>query len=128
MGKKKRNNLKRIEQGNTFNNARKARKQVHKNNEEAGEELCFIFENISDPLTEEEAAVIASMGDMVFHKPRIKKDYYYDNGTLRKWQLLGFTSYHHYIGFNRFNNQVGGATECDLMEHLIETLASNKRS
>ena len=79
-------------------------------------------------LTEEEAAVIASMGDMVFHKPRIKKDYYYDNGTLRKWQLLGFTSYHHYIGFNRFNNQVGGATECDLMEHLIETLASNKRS
>ncbi|BEC47138.1 hypothetical protein [Escherichia coli] len=128
MGKKKRNNLKRIEQGNTFNNARKARKQVHKNNEEAGEELCFIFENISDPLTEEEAAVIASMGDMVFHKPRIKKDYYYDNGTLRKWQLLGFTSYHHYIGFNRFNNQVGGATEYDLMEHLIETLASNKRS
>ncbi|BDQ69418.1 TPA: hypothetical protein ACW1B7_004736 [Escherichia coli] len=93
MGKKKRNNLKRIEQGNTFNNARKARKQVHKNNEEAGEELCFIFENISDPLTEEEAAVIASMGDMVFHKPRIKKDYYYDNGTLRKWQLLGFTLY-----------------------------------
>ena len=36
--------------------------------------------------------------------------------------------YRHYIGFNSFNNQVGGVTETDLMQHLIDTLASNKRS
>lgn len=30
--------------------------------------------------------------------------------------------------YNITNNQVGGVTETDLMQHLIDTLASNKRS
>ncbi|CAD6154577.1 hypothetical protein AOY57_05690 [Escherichia coli] len=125
MGKKKRNNLKRIEQGNTFNDARK---QVYKNNEEAGEEIVFILESNSPPLTTEELEILQSMGDGVYFKPRKRKTTIIEPGTLKKWQLLGFTSFRHYAGFNSFNNQVGGVTETDLMQHLIDTLASNKRS
>ncbi|WP_427034708.1 hypothetical protein [Escherichia coli] len=125
MGRKKKNNLKRIEQGNTFNNARK---QLHKNNEDAGEEIVFILESNSPPLTNEELEIIQSMGDGVYFKPKTRKTIIIEPGTLKKWQLLGFTSFRHYIGFNSFNNQVGGVTETDLMQHLIDTLASNKRS
>ncbi|MEF7953341.1 hypothetical protein U9Z11_11680 [Escherichia coli] len=125
MGRKKKNNLKRIEQGNTFNDVRK---QVYKNNEEAGEEIVFILESNSPPLTNEELEIIQSMGDGVYFKPRIRKTTIIEPGTLKKWQLLGFTSFRHYTGFNSFNNQVGGVTETDLMQHLIDTLASNKRS
>lgn len=42
--------------------------------------------------------------------------------------FLGFSSYHHFLGFNAFNNCVGGVSEVDLMAHLEDTLASNKRS
>ncbi|HDX2171343.1 TPA: hypothetical protein RN865_004809, partial [Escherichia coli] len=122
---KKKNNLKRIEQGNTFNDVRK---QVYKNNEEAGEEIVFILESNSPPLTNEELEIIQSMGDGVYFKPRTRKTTIIEPGTLKKWQLLGFTSFRHYTGFNSFNNQVGGVTETDLMQHLIDTLASNKRS
>ncbi|AKH25281.1 MULTISPECIES: hypothetical protein [Enterobacteriaceae] len=125
MGRKKKNNLKRIEQGNTFNDVRK---QVYKNNEEAGEEIVFILESNSPPLTNEELEIIQSMGDGVYFKPRTRKTTIIEPGTLKKWQLLGFTSFRHYTGFNSFNNQVGGVTETDLMQHLIDTLASNKRS
>ncbi|HAY0171047.1 TPA: hypothetical protein JS273_003726 [Escherichia coli] len=125
MGRKKKNNLKRIEQGNTFNNARK---QLHKNNEDAGEEIVFILESNSPPLTNEELEIIQSMGDGVYFKPRTRKTTIIEPGTLKKWQLLGFTSFRHYTGFNSFNNQVGGVTETDLMQHLIDTLAFNKRS
>ena len=125
MGRKKKNNLKRIEQGNTFN---EVRKQVYKNNEEAGEEIVFILESNSPPLTNEELEIIQSMGDGVYFKPRTRKTTIIEPGTLKKWQLLGFTSFRHYTGFNSFNNQVGGVTETDLMQHLIDTLASNKRS
>ncbi|HAH6407660.1 TPA: hypothetical protein HIA21_002980 [Escherichia coli] len=125
MGRKKKNNLKRIEQGNTFNDVRK---QVYKNNEEAGEEIVFILESNSPPLTNEELEIIQSMGDSVYFKPRTRKTTIIEPGTLKKWQLLGFTSFRHYTGFNSFNNQVGGVTETDLMQHLIDTLASNKRS
>ncbi|EEV4686663.1 hypothetical protein ACNCVU_001040 [Escherichia coli] len=125
MGRKKKNNLKRIEQGNTFNNARK---QLHKNNEDAGEEIVFILESNSPPLTNEELEIIQSMGDGVYFKPRTRKTTIIEPGTLKKWQLIGFTSFRHYTGFNSFNNQVGGVTETDLMQHLIDTLASNKRS
>ncbi|HCQ4659400.1 TPA: hypothetical protein OKV88_003228, partial [Escherichia coli] len=123
--RKKKNNLKRIEQGNTFNDVRK---QVYKNNEEAGEEIVFILESNSPPLTNEELEIIQSMGDGVYFKPRTRKTTIIEPGTLKKWQLLGFTSFRHYTGFNSFNNQVGGVTETDLMQHLIDTLASNKRS
>ena len=125
MGRKKKNNLKRIEQGNTFNDVRK---QVYKNNEEAGEEIVFILESNSPPLTNEELEIIQSMGDGVYFKPRTRKTTIIEPGTLKKWQLLGFTSFRHYTGFNSFNNQVGGVTETDLMQNLIDTLASNKRS
>ncbi|HDS9739200.1 TPA: hypothetical protein QHM01_005034 [Escherichia coli] len=125
MGRKKKKNLKRIEQGNTFNDVRK---QVYKNNEEAGEEIVFILESNSPPLTNEELEIIQSMGDGVYFKPRTRKTTIIEPGTLKKWQLLGFTSFRHYTGFNSFNNQVGGVTETDLMQHLIDTLASNKRS
>ncbi|MDQ9411735.1 hypothetical protein RF153_06085 [Escherichia coli] len=125
MGRKKKNNLKRIEQGNTFNDVRK---QVYKNNEEAGEEIVFILESNSPPLTNEELEIIQSMGDGVYFKPRTRKTTIIEPGTLKKWQLLSFTSFRHYTGFNSFNNQVGGVTETDLMQHLIDTLASNKRS
>ncbi|ENF23450.1 hypothetical protein ECP030481611_0253 [Escherichia coli P0304816.11] len=125
MGRKKKNNLKRIEQGNTFNDVRK---QVYKNNEEAGEEIVFILESNSPPLTNEELEIIQSMGDGVYFKPRTRKTTIIEPGTLKKWQLLGFTSFRHYTGFNSFNNQGGGVTETDLMQHLIDTLASNKRS
>lgn len=125
MGRKKKNNLKRIEQGNTFNDVRK---QVYKNNEEAGEEIVFILESNSPPLTNEDLEIIQSMGDGVYFKPRTRKTTIIEPGTLKKWQLLGFTSFRHYTGFNSFNNQVGGVTETDLMQHLIDTLASNKRS
>ncbi len=125
MGRKKKNNLKRIEQGNTFNDVRK---QVYKNNEEAGEEIVFILESNSPPLTNEELEIIQSMGDGVYFKPRTRKTTIIEPGTLKKWQLLGFTSFRHYTSFNSFNNQVGGVTETDLMQHLIDTLASNKRS
>ncbi|HDX4038984.1 TPA: hypothetical protein ROF91_000973 [Escherichia coli] len=125
MGRKKKNNLKRIEQGNTFNNARK---QLHKNNEDAGEEIVFILESNSPPLTNEELEFIQSMGDGVYFKPRTRKTTIIEPGILKKWQLLGFTSFRHYTGFNSFNNHVGGVTETDLMQHLIDTLASNKRS
>lgn len=125
MGRKKKNNLKRIEQGNTFNDVRK---QVYKNNEEAGEEIVFILESNSPPLTNEELEIIQSMGDGVYFKPRTRKTTIIEPGTLKKCQLLGFTSFRHYTGFNSFNNQVGGVTETDLMQHLIDTLASNKRS
>ncbi|HAJ8744431.1 TPA: hypothetical protein HNY36_23895, partial [Escherichia coli] len=92
------------------------------------EEIIFILESNSPPLTNEELEIIQSMGDGVYFKPRTRKTTIIEPGTLKKWQLLNFTSYRHYIGFNSFNNQVGGVTETDLMQHLIDTLASNKRS
>lgn len=84
MGRKKKNNLKRIEQGNTFNDVRK---QVYKNNEEAGEEIVFILESNSPPLTNEELEIIQSMGDGVYFKPRTRKTTIIEPGTLKKWQL-----------------------------------------
>ncbi|EPR7392631.1 hypothetical protein ACU8JQ_000674 [Escherichia coli] len=127
MGRKKKNNLKRIEKNSNFNSTRQ-RPPTHTNNEILGEEIIFILETESPELSDEELEIIQSMGDGVYFKPRTRKTTIIEPGTLKKWQLLNFTSYRHYIGFNSFNNQVGGVTETDLMQHLIDTLASNKRS
>ena len=126
MGKKKRNNLKRIEKNSNFNSTRQ-RPPTHTNNEIPGEEIIFILETESPELSDEELEIIQSMPGVYF-RPRTRKQTIISDGTLKRWQLLGFSSYHHFLGFNAFNNCVGGASEVDLMAHLEDTLASNKRS
>lgn len=126
MGKKKRNNLKRIEKNSNFNSTRQ-RPPTHTNNKIPGEEIIFILETESPELSDEELEIIQSMPGVYF-RPRTRKQTIISDGTLKRWQLLGFSSYHHFLGFNAFNNCVGGASEVDLMAHLEDTLASNKRS
>lgn len=100
---------------------------THTNNEIPGEEIIFILETESPELSDEELEIIQSMPGVYF-RPRTRKQTIISDGTLKRWQLLGFSSYHHFLGFNAFNNCVGGASEVDLMAHLEDTLASNKRS
>nr|WP_249531559.1 hypothetical protein [Escherichia coli] len=126
MGRKKKNNLKRIEKNSNFNSKRQ-RPPTHTNNEIPGEEIIFILEIESPELSNEEQEIIKSMPGVYF-RPRTRKQTIISDGTLKRWQLLGFSSYHHFLGFNAFNNCVGGASEVDLMAHLEDTLASNKRS
>ena len=125
MGRKKKNNLKRIEKNSNFNSKRQL-PPTHTNND-PGEEIIFILESESPPLSDEELEIIQSMPGVYF-RPRTRKQTIISDGTLKRWQLLGFSSYHHFLGFNAFNNCVGGASEVDLMAHLEDTLASNKRS
>ncbi|HBA4740945.1 TPA: hypothetical protein J8091_004877 [Escherichia coli] len=126
MGRKKKNNLKRIEKNSNFNSKRQ-RPPTHTNNEISGEEIIFILEIESPELSNKELEIIQSMPGVYF-RPRTRKQTIISDGTLKRWQLLGFSSYHHFLGFNAFNNCVGGASEVDLMAHLEDTLASNKRS
>ncbi|MCI3807076.1 hypothetical protein MQA04_19570, partial [Escherichia coli] len=109
MGKKKRNNLKRIEKNSNFNSTRQ-RPPTHTNNEIPGEEIIFILEAESPELSDEELEIIQSMPGVYF-RPRTRKQTIISDGTLKRWQLLGFSSYHHFLGFNAFNNCVGGASE-----------------
>lgn len=125
-GKKEKNNLKRIEKNSNFNSTRQ-RPPTHTNNEIPGEEIIFILETESPELSDQELEIIQSMPGVYF-RPRTRKQTIISDGTLKRWQLLGFSSYHHFLGFNAFNNCVGGASEVDLMAHLEDTLASNKRS
>lgn len=125
-GKKEKNNLKRIEKNSNFNSTRQ-RPPTHTNNEIPGEEIIFILETESPELSDQELEIIQSMPGVYF-RPRTRKQPIISDGTLKRWQLLGFSSYHHFLGFNAFNNCVGGASEVDLMAHLEDTLASNKRS
>ena len=124
MGRKKKNNLKRIEKNSNFNSKRQRHQHTNKI---LGEEIIFILETESPELSDEELEIIQSMPGVYF-RPRTRKQTIISDGTQRRWQLLGFSSYHHFLGFNAFNNCVGGASEVDLMAHLEDTLASNKRS
>lgn len=124
MGRKKKNNLKRIEKNSNFNSKRQRHQHTNKI---LGEEIIFILETESPELSDEELEIIQSMPGVYF-RPRTRKQTIISDGTLKRWQLLGFSSYHHFLGFNAFNNCVGGASEVDLMAHLEDTLASNKRS
>ncbi|ECC3538765.1 TPA: hypothetical protein J1442_000895 [Escherichia coli] len=124
MGRKKKNNLKRIEKNSNFNSKRQRHQHTNKI---LGEEIIFILETESPELSDEELEIIQSMPGVYF-RPRTRKQTIISDGTQRRWQLLGFSSYHHFLGFNAFNNCVGGVSEVDLMAHLEDTLASNKRS
>lgn len=124
MGRKKKNNLKRIEKNSNFNSKRQRHQHTNKI---PVEEIIFILETESPELSDEELEIIQSMPGVYF-RPRTRKQTIISDGTLKRWQLLGFSSYHHFLGFNAFNNCVGGASEVDLMAHLEDTLASNKRS
>ena len=124
MGRKKKNNLKRIEKNSNFNSKRQRHQHTNKI---LGEEIIFILETESPELSDEELEIIQSMPGVYF-RPKTRKQTIISDGTLKRWQLLGFSSYHHFLGFNAFNNCVGGASEVDLMAHLEDTLASNKRS
>ena len=124
MGRKKKNNLKRIEKNSNFNSKRQRHQHTNKI---PGEEIIFILETESPELSDEELEIIQSMPGVYF-RPRTRKQTIISDGTLKRWQLLGFSSYHHFLGFNAFNNCVGGVSEVDLMAHLEDTLASNKRS
>lgn len=45
----------------------------------------------------------------VFWKPRKRKEYIVDSSDLRKYQILGFEDYNHYVGYlatNGLNNLV----------------------
>ncbi len=108
-------------------NSKRQRPPTHTNNEIPGEEIIFILETESPELSDEELEIIQSMPGVYF-RPKTRKQTIISDGTLKRWQLLGFSSYHHFLGFNAFNNCVGGASEVDLMAHLEDTLASNKRS
>ncbi|HDV2527178.1 TPA: hypothetical protein RHY76_004516, partial [Escherichia coli] len=116
----------RIEKNSNFNSTRQ-RPPTHTNNEIPGEEIIFILETESPELSYEEQEIIKSMPGVYF-RPKTRKQTIISDGTLKRWQLLGFSSYHHFLGFNAFNNCVGGVSEVDLMAHLEDTLASNKRS
>ncbi len=125
MGRKKKNNLKRIEK--TVTSIQQDNVHRHTPITKFGEEIIFILETESPELSDEELEIIQSMPGVYF-RPRTRKQTIISDGTLKRWQLLGFSSYHHFLGFNAFNNCVGGASEVDLMAHLEDTLASNKRS
>lgn len=60
MGRKKKNNLKRIEKNSNFNSTRQ-RPPTHTNNEIPGEEIIFILETESPELSYEEQEIIKSM-------------------------------------------------------------------
>ena len=92
-----------------------------------GDDIKIVKKFYDSSLSDEELEIIQSMPGVYF-RPRTRKQTIISDGTLKRWQLLGFSSYHHFLGFNAFNNCVGGASEVDLMAHLEDTLASNKRS
>lgn len=86
MGRKKKNNLKRIEKNSNFNSKRQ-RPPTHTNND-PGEEIIVILESESPPLSDEELEIIQSMPGVYF-RPRTRKQTIISDGTLKRWQLLG---------------------------------------
>ncbi|EIQ9187802.1 hypothetical protein LV684_005092 [Escherichia coli] len=56
----------------------------------------------------------------VFWKPRKRKEYIVDSSDLRKYQILGFEDYNHYVGYlatNGLNNLVPDFQILDNAEH-----------
>lgn len=83
MGKKKRNNLKRIEKNSNFNSTRQ-RPPTHTNNEIPGEEIIFILEAESPELSDQELEIIQSMPGVYF-RPRTRKQTIISDGSFRRY-------------------------------------------
>ncbi len=87
MGKKKRNNLKRIEKNSNFNSTRQ-RPPTHTNNEIPGEEIIFILEAESPELSDEELEIIQSMPGVYFRPMKIFKKGKIMIGYIQETQLF----------------------------------------
>jgi hypothetical protein len=113
MSKKEKNNILRI--------GKAARKQQQRllitSLEEIPGELIETVTTVhSDPPSVEEwenlnDLLAASPG--VYYRPRKRKVYTWDDSSLKKWQMLGFTSLRHYLTYNAMNNTVAGVRELD---------------
>ncbi|MCN5235982.1 hypothetical protein MLV70_22000 [Escherichia coli] len=86
MGRKKKNNLKRIEKNSNFNSTRQ-RPPTHTNNEIPGEEIIFILETESPELSDQELEIIQSMPGVYFRPMKI-----FEKGKIMiNYQLLETT-------------------------------------
>lgn len=115
---KKSNIVNKIGKAAELHKASEIRKLSYEWNSEPGTELIFILENDSPELSDQELEIIQSMGDGVYFNPRPRKQTIIQSENLKKWQCLNFESYKEYCGWLSFNNQVGGATETDLMSNI----------
>lgn len=84
MGRKKKNNLKRIEKNSNFNSKRQRHQHTNKI---LGEEIIFILETESPELSDEELEIIQSIPGVYF-RPRTRKQTIISDGTQRRWQLF----------------------------------------
>ncbi|MEL9441293.1 hypothetical protein J4X73_01780 [Escherichia coli] len=126
MGKRDRNQIKRIEQQNLQHIGKAARRQrerllIASLEEIPGELIETVTTVHSDPPSVEEwenlnDLLAASPG--VYYKPRKRKVYTYDDSQLRRWQCLGFESLNHYLTYNAMNNTVAGVRDFDELFHI----------
>lgn len=121
MSKKERNTLTRIERENVNRIGKAARRQrerllITSLGEIPGTLIEHVEEVHSQPPSVEEWAAlndILSSCSGAYYRPRKRKVYSWDDSSLKKWQMLGFTSLRHYLTYNAMNNTVAGIRELD---------------
>jgi len=118
MSKKERNNILRIGKA-----ARRQRERllITSLEEIPGTLIEHVEEVHSQPPSVEEWAAlndILSSCPGIYYRPRKRKVYTWDDSSLKKWQMLGFTSLRHYLTYNAMNNTVAGARDFDELFHI----------
>ena len=124
MGRKERSNIVRIQKAVRATK----RKYSHKLKDYSRESIpgslkTTILEHPpSVPCGDEYNALqeIISTTPGVFWKPRKRKEYIVDSSDLRKYQILGFEDYNHYVGYlatNGLNNLVPEFQILDNADH-----------
>ncbi|EGF1762262.1 hypothetical protein MLR35_06805 [Escherichia coli] len=126
MSKKERNTLTRIERENVNRIGKSARRQrerllITSLEEVPGTLIEHVEEVHSQPPSVEEWAAlndILTSCPGAYYRPRKRKVYSWDDSSLRKWQMLGFTSLRHYLTYNAMNNAVAGVRDFDELFHI----------
>ncbi|MDM3256515.1 hypothetical protein OGW12_16660 [Citrobacter sp. Cf077] len=118
MSKKERNNILRIGKA-----ARRQRERllITSLEEIPGTLIEHVEEVHSQPPSVEEWATlndILSSCPGIYYRPRKRKVYTWDDSSLKKWQMLGYTSLRHYLNYNAMNNTVAGARDFDELFHI----------
>lgn len=126
MGRRDRNQIKRIEQQNLQHIGKAARRQRERllvtSLEEIPGTLIEHVELVDSPPPD--AETWAAMNDIlsscpgVYYRPRKRKVYSWDDSGLKKWQMLSFTSLRHYLTYNAMNNTVAGVRDFDELFHI----------
>ncbi|EJY1764152.1 hypothetical protein OFU21_004533 [Klebsiella oxytoca] len=121
MSKKERNNILRIGKAAC---RQRERLLITSLEEIPGTLIEHVEEVHSQPPSVEEWAAlndILSSCPGAYYRPRKRKVYSWDDSSLKKWQMLGYTSLRHYLNYNAMNNTVAGVRDFDELFHIGDT-------